>query len=135
MSSNRWVLYLLGVALGIPSLNGCGKPATPKRYAVQGRVTLDKKPLEKGVIYFKIVESGELNTFQIQNGEFAGELGEGERRVEIVSYVSRGERDIGGMKGEFQENLIPAHYNIDSKITATVTPTGPNQFVFDLVSR
>ncbi len=134
MSSTRWLVCLIAGALALSSVSGCDKPP-PKRYPVQGKVNLDKKPLEKGVIYFKIIETGEIDTFQVQNGEFAGQLAEGERRVEVVSYVSRGEKDFGGMKGEVQENLIPAQYNLDSKLTAKITPTGPNQFAFELTSK
>ena len=34
-----------------------------------------------------------------------------------------------------KESLIPPRYNMDSTLTAKVTPEGPNQFTFELTSK
>ncbi|MCE9565737.1 MAG: hypothetical protein K8U57_27245 [Planctomycetes bacterium] len=131
----RWLVRLGAVALMLGAVLGCGSDPAPKTYPVQGSVTLDKKPLEKGTIYFKIVQTGDLASFEIKDGEFSGKLPEGERRVEIVSMVSKGVKDFNGMKGEVTENVIPPDYNVNSKLTATVTRDGPNKFTFDVKSK
>jgi hypothetical protein len=134
MSRVRWFVRLAALAAAA-GVAGCAKENTPKRYPVSGTVTLDKKPLDKGVIFFRVVATGELDTMPVEKGAFSGRTGEGERRVEVVSEVSRGEKDFGGMKGEFHENIIPAKYNVDSTLKATVTAAGPNTFAFDLTSK
>ncbi|OWK40476.1 hypothetical protein FRUB_05395 [Fimbriiglobus ruber] len=113
---------------------GCGGGQTVKTFPVEGTVTLDKKPLEKGTIYFKTVETGALDTLDIRDGKFHGQASEGQRRVEIVSYETK-IMGTGAMKGEVQFNLIPPKYNSESKLTETVKPGGPNQFTFDLASK
>lgn len=136
MHSVSWAARLAAVVAAVAGLVGCAdKVNAPKRYPISGTVTLDKKPLDKGEIYFRVVATGELDILPVEKGAFSGQTGEGERRVEVVSIVSRGEKDFGGMKGELQENIVPSKYNIDSNLKANVTPAGPNTFAFDLTSK
>ena len=72
-----------------------------------------------------------LEHFDVKNGEFAGKAQQGERRVEVYAFKTR-TGNFSGMKGEVQENLIPARYNLESKLNATVTPAGPNEYAFEL---
>jgi hypothetical protein len=131
----RWFVRLAALAAIAVGVVGCAKENAPARYPVSGTVTLDKKPLEKGMIFFQVIATGEMDAMPVENGAFSGRTGEGERRVEVVSEVSRGEKDFGGMKGEFRENIIPAKYNVDTTLKATVTAAGPNTFTFDLTSK
>lgn len=131
----RRLPYALAVVafLAAAPLLGCGASG-PKVYPVSGTVTLDRKPLADGVIYFKTLQTGTLETFPVKDGEFKGDAQEGDRRVEISAYRTT-IQGSGAMKGEVKENLIPPRYNVDSKLTAAVTRDGPNTFKFDLASK
>ena len=118
-------------------LSGCqsGKPGEPKKYPVSGTVTLDGQPVnENGLIYFKTVATGTIDGFEIKAGKFSGRTEPGERRVEIEVFQVT-VKDFNGMKGESRDSLIPASYNTDSKLTATINPAGPNEFKFELKSK
>jgi hypothetical protein len=107
----------------------------PKKYPVSGTVTVDGNPLnEDGLIYFKTIATGSLDAIEIKGGKYSGAAEPGERRVEIVAYRTK-MADIDGMKGEIKESLIPARYNLESTLTATVTPDGPNRFQFELTTK
>lgn len=110
-------------------------PPEAKKYPVSGTVILDGKPLiDDGMIYFKTIATGDIDAIEIRDGEFHGSAVPGDRRVEIVAYrVSM--QDLNGMKGEVKESLILPRYNLDSTLTAKVTPEGPNQFTFELTSK
>jgi len=112
---------------------GCGKPG-PKVVTVSGTVMYDGQPLAEGTIYFKTPATGAIDTLPVKDGKFEGNAEVGERRVEINAYRTKSQ-DFNGMKGEVKENLIPARYNADSKLTATVTAEGPNTFQFEVKSK
>lgn len=118
------------LVLSFVAMVGCEAKPTPV-YPVQGTVTMDGKPLPEGQVCFRTVATGALEQFDVKNGAFAGKAQAGERRVEVFAFRTR-TGDFNGMKGEVKENLIPARYNTDSKLQATVTPEGPNEFKFDL---
>jgi hypothetical protein len=107
----------------------------PKKYPVSGTVTVDGNPLnENGLIYFKTIATGSIDAIEITGGKYNGAAEPGERRVEIVAYRTK-MVDLDGMKGEVKESLIPARYNLESTLTATVTPDGPNRFPFELTTK
>ena len=107
----------------------------PKKSAVSGTVTLDGKPLsDGGLIYFKTIATGAIDAIDIKNGKYSGSAEPGDRRVEIVVFEIK-HVDIDGMKGETKVNLIPARYNTESTLTATITANGPNQFPFELSTK
>jgi hypothetical protein len=118
------------VAVAFLSFIGCAAKPAPV-YPVQGTVSVNGKPLADGQVCFRTVETGVLEQFDVKSGTFTGKAQPGERRVEIFAFKVR-TGNFSGMKGEVQENLIPARYNTDSKLHATVTPAGPNEFAFDL---
>jgi hypothetical protein len=128
----RCALSVVAV-LAASLLLGCGASG-PKVYPVSGTVTLDGKPLPDGVIYFKTLQTGTLETFPVKDGEFKGQAQEGDRRVEISAYRTT-IQGAAGMKGEVKENLIPPRYNVDSTLTAAVTRDGPNTFKFEVASK
>ena len=122
-------LWLLTLAF----VGGClERERGPELFPVSGTVTLDGKPLVEGTVYFNTVQSGAIDTLPVKDGQFAGKAIAGSRRVEVVAY-----RLIpvpGEMGGEVQESLIAERYNTQSKLTAVVSPTGPNEFKFEVES-
>jgi hypothetical protein len=112
------------------SIVGCSDKPVPV-YPVHGTVSIDGKPLADGQVCFRTVDTGALEQFEVKNGAFTGRAQAGERRVEIFAFKVR-TGNFSGMKGEVQENLIPARYNTNSKLQANVTAEGPNEFAFDL---
>jgi len=120
-------------ALLILAVLGCAggtRPTSP----VSGTVTLDDRPLPEGTVYFKTVGTGAVDALPVKEGRFEGRAEEGERRVEVTAYRSR---TVGTdkMKGDVQESLVASRYNLESKLTATVSRGGKNTFQFAVKSR
>ena len=120
----------LGVLLALSALIGCGKSGPPV-VSVSGTVNLDGKPLTVGFLYFKTVETGALERFDITDGEFKGNAQVGTRRVEI--YANRPKTvEIDGANVEVTENFIHPSFNTESKLNAEVKLEAPNRFQFDV---
>lgn len=119
-------------------LSGCGSSG-PQTYAVSGNVTFDGTPVAEGQIIFRD-EAGQISTAAgpITAGQFSFPSQAGRKRVEITAM-----RDIPGKMdranpGEAvpaREMYIPAPYNTKSTLTAEVSPSGKNQFTFELKSK
>lgn len=119
-------------------LAGCGSSG-PQTYTVSGTVTFDGAPVAEGQIIFRD-PAGQLPTAAgpIAAGQFSFESQPGPKKVEITAM-----RDIPGKMdtsnpGEavpMREMYIPASYNSNSNLTAEVSPSGDNQFTFDLKSK
>jgi hypothetical protein len=119
--------------LTAPLWMGCG-PSGPKVVPVSGTITMDGKPLADGLVSFKTVQTGDIETISVKDGQFQGKAEEGDRRVEIYTFrINKG--DFGGMPREFKQNLVPPRYSAESTLTAKVTSEGPNQFVFEIKSK
>ncbi|EAQ76918.1 hypothetical protein DSM3645_11646 [Blastopirellula marina DSM 3645] len=105
----------------------------PSRVEVSGVVTIDGQPLPTGLIHFKTVSEGAIDSMEIVEGKFAGQAEPGKRRVEITAYraASGGTPGMGG--GEV--NYVPAKYNAESKLTADVSSEGLNEFRFEVTSK
>ncbi len=120
--------------LVLAALIGCGTSnSKPKSVPVSGTVTIDGKPLPEGTVYFKTIQTGAFDSLPVKDGKFEGGADVGERRVEVNSYrikIVKGE-----MGGEVKENVLPARYNTNSTLSATVTAVGPNTFTFDVKSK
>lgn len=125
---NLIIVAIAGIALGCTPTS-----PEPTRIPVSGTVTLDGKPLAKGMIYFKTVAAGSIDSVDVIDGKYAGQAEAGVRRVEIIAYkpATGGTPGMGGS----EVNYIPAKYNVDSKLTAEVTASGPNDFPFDITSK
>lgn len=109
---------------------GCGAPI-PVPVPVSGAVTRDGSPLAEGTVYFKTVSTGAFEAFPVRDGKFEGKALPGDRRVEVTAYrVTR--QNLGSGEADVQESLIPEKYNVNSTLTAAVTPTGPNVFRFEI---
>jgi hypothetical protein len=112
---------------------GCAKATGPSKVPVAGTVSLDGKPLPTGTIYFKTVATGDIDAFPIKDGQFQGQTLAGLRRVE-VSVLATKTMELNGMKNEVKVDSIPARYNVNSELTATVDPAGTKTLSFDLKS-
>lgn len=135
MTGNVRVVALFFAACSV--LGGCdsGRRAEPTKFPVSGSVTIDGKPLVQGVVYFKTIATGALDSAEVKDGKFQGKAQQGERRVEVCSYEKLPANANDPMSSDLQKNTIPARYNTESKLTANVTPNGPNEFEFKLTSK
>lgn len=131
-----WLRFAVILLTGAVVL-GCGSSKRVRQMqTVAGTVTLDGKPLQEGEIYFKKTAAGEVDVLTIVNGRFEGQVGVGERRVEIYAYH---EKKVVPMPGEppetSRENYIPARYNSKSTLTATIAADAPAPLEFAITSK
>lgn len=115
---------------------GCG-PTGPETYLVQGTVTLDGVPVEKGRIAFRDTERKISSAGgPIVDGEYSFQS---QPATMIVSITARREvpgkflSPAPGEKVPLTEETIPARYNTASKLTKEVTED-KNEFHFKLES-
>ena len=130
------IMMILGAATA-----GCGRTGRPQpeRFPVKGMVTLDGEPLAEGRIEFKTISTGFIDGMLVKNGTFAGRAVAGDRRVEF-SVMKQVPFKGAAMPGTtppdtMPEESLPKHLNVNSTLSATVSPTGPNEFRFELISR
>lgn len=128
----RWrVLVLLAVAT---SLTGCSPKSEPP-VEVSGKVTLDEQPLAEGELYF-ITPGMPPEILPIRDGNFAGKVNAGPRRVEVYAYREGKLLPTATMQSApSRENFIPERYNSASTLKEEVKRPGPNQLQFDLKSK
>ncbi len=121
-------------------LAGCD---SSDRSSVQGTVTLDGQPLEKGSINFMPLPGTKSPTAgaQIVDGKFSipakGGTFTGKFRVEITASRPSGKKIPSPMTGEMMdatEQYLPAKYNKQSELQADITD-GANQLEFPLSSK
>jgi hypothetical protein len=132
--------FLLCVVL-LSILPGCSHGG---RMSLEGTVTLDGQPLEKGSILFRPLSDtkGPTAGADVVGGKFAilssGGPFAGTFRVDITAAGPTGRKVPNlrgdGMMDEYTQYL-PARYNSQSELTATVTEKGPNRFEFALMSK
>ena len=124
-------MWLLIVALGISGCSRKGRIMVP----VSGTVTLDGKPMPDGMIYFKTIVEGSVDQMEIKDGKFAGKVEVGDRRVEICRYGLGPPIKMGNGEIPNKIETLPARYNQESELKATLTQRGPNEFTFDVKSK
>jgi hypothetical protein len=132
------LLNTLAIGLLCLVAAGCGQASgqpEPQRFPVHGAVTLDGKPLASGLIYFKTIQTGAVDSAEIKDGKFEGKAQAGDRRVEICSYETVQPAADDPMGTVIQRNTLPPRYHLESSLTAKVTQEGPNEFNFELSSR
>ncbi|MEW4453222.1 hypothetical protein AB1L30_11140 [Bremerella sp. JC817] len=131
----RHVTYLVAIASLATLTLGCQpQRQNATKFPVQGTVTLDEKPMPKGIIYFKTIATGSVDAMDIVDGKFSGEAEPGERRVEISAFRPVPSATPG--MGEGEENFIPAKYNAKSTLSADVTTDKQiNDFQFAVTSK
>jgi hypothetical protein len=138
----------LSALLLAASLAGCGEGGDNlPREAVSGTVTLDGKPLARGVL--QMIPAGQAQGTPcgalIEDGKFAIARRQGPVPGEyVVTINSSPEGAPGGApagppgpvsSAEHSKELIPPEYNAQSKLTATVKAGVPNTLEFALKSK
>jgi hypothetical protein len=134
----RFVLWIL-----LPLTVGCGEEPRSPQFPVSGKVTVDGKPLEQGLISFLPSVSGPAASAPIEAGAFALDRtdgpGQGPYKVEIVSVQSTGRQvvspDDPSVTIEETRNIIPTRYNARSDLLVQVSADGENAYRFDISSK
>lgn len=138
----RSISSIAGVALLV--LTGCG-PAGPRPMKVWGEVTFDGKPLESGSIRFLPLPNSTQGTAtegDIQNGRYEIPAKDGPLSSLTYKVEIRAQRKVGTVANPMNptgppldrfDNFIPAAYNHESTLTATIADTeAANQHDFHL---
>jgi hypothetical protein len=137
----RWLPYFVEAVVIAVICPGC----SDGRYPVQGAVTYDGKPVDKGTITFEPADGqGPTTGARIVAGkyELTGDSAAwpGKKTVRIIAVRKTGRkvRDefsaSGAMLDEVQR-FIPDIYNTNSTLSCEVTAGGLNQIDFHLKSR
>jgi hypothetical protein len=120
-------------------IGGCG--GSNGRQSLEGVVTFDGKPLEKGQITFvpQAGTSGPTAGAEIIDGKFsipaAGGPFAGKFRVEITASRPGGQKVPDRFTGKLvdaYEQFIPSKYNAESQLEAEIKADGPNRLEFAL---
>ena len=133
-----WLLAVLAVS------GGCwSAPPAPQRGKIEGKVTVNGKPVSAGKIRFMAIDPNGMNVAaDIKDGEFSvpAEQGptKGKYRVEF-SVPSATKRRIpdDDNPGKFIEEApetLPRRYNFDSTITADYDPANSQPLNFPLTT-
>lgn len=124
----------LSAALLLAAITGCGPEGGQATYPVEGSVTLDGAPLSNGDIILDPMDgAGPSASGPIREGTFNLQSTAGKKRVEIRASRETGEIDeLAGLP--VLEEMIPARYNVDSKLVTTISAEGKNQLEFALQS-
>lgn len=127
-------------AIGLLMLLGCGHGG---RMPLEGTITVDGRPLEKGYIQFTPLAGtlGPTAGAEIINGEFTvspqGGPFAGKFQVQITAAGRTGRRvrhPLSGTMIDENAQILPARYNTKSQLQAEVTADGPNRFEFAISS-
>lgn len=118
--SRRTIVSLLLSSAGIVLILGCNNQEAA---SVHGDVTVDGKPLEKGVITFTGPD-GKSSKANIENGKYDLRTTPGSNRVQISAPVATGKRkEYNGPNAplvEITEESLPAKYHTKSELTFDV---------------
>ncbi|QDU96479.1 hypothetical protein [Lignipirellula cremea] len=139
----------VGLAILVALLTGCSPGDGLTRGAVNGKITLDKKPLPSGVIRFVPVgeTDGPAVMAIITEGAYALPQSEGpvvgNHRVEIeatnmLQFPIDDEAAFAEMAKRGRRmpvNPVPPLYNQSSRLTARIAPEGAIDLNFDLQSK
>lgn len=123
-------------AIFLVSSAGCGGPAT---CTISGKVRLDGKPVEKGVISFSPDSGpGDPVTGNIENGAYSVRSIAGPKRVQLSAPVVMGKRPESNAPGaaiiEITKEGLPAKYNSASELRFDASP-GLNSKDWDLSAK
>jgi len=135
LNMNRMMLVFYSAVI---VLTGCGNQDSVERTKVEGMVTLNGTPVEKGVITFIPTGKGVAAGTNIESGTYSikEENGPspGDYRVEIDSSVPTGKKIMstdGESKVDEFKSGIPEKYNRQTELKVTIKK-GNNQYKFDL---
>jgi hypothetical protein len=138
----RWLCWIFLVTASV--VVGCNRGVMPpKRGALDGKVTLNGKPLASGKIRFMAIDPNATNvSADIKDGQFSvpKEQGpsKGRYRVEF-SVLSATKRripndDIPGQFIEEAPETLPRRYHHDSTIVKDYDPDNPQSYDFQLAT-
>ena len=123
-------LCLLTISTCVALLSGCDRSG---RVAIEGTVTLNGNPLEKGYVRFQpqAGTSSPSAGAEITMGKFSvapqGGLLPGTFRVEITASRPTGQEVRTRFSSQpvvLEEQIIPAKYNKNSQLEITISPDG-----------
>ncbi len=124
------------------SCAGC-TPEGPSRKAITGTVTLDGKPATQVIVVFTPTGGGQVGAAaQVVDGKFALDalVGPSIGKHDVtVDTVEPDLEDFEQLRNEgkkpFSQIKIHPRFTKPGALSAVVTPTGTNDFQFDLKSR
>ncbi|MCC6125742.1 MAG: hypothetical protein IT426_12315 [Pirellulales bacterium] len=134
---SRYFLLPLGILL----LCGCGDA---RRQSIEGAATFDGRPIDNGYIKFIPQDGtrGPAAGANIENGKFAvaAEVGPfaGTFRVEITAMRAGSRKAFDPESNRtvaVMEQYIPAKYNAESELTATIDAKSTSPLEFALRSK
>jgi hypothetical protein len=129
-NSRNWAsLLLIGMVSMI--LSGC-EEAGPKMFPVSGTVTWQGQALPTGqIVFLPLDKNVPGSSGNIEQGKFFSKASAGKTQVQIFAF--RPAATVDNVMGQApQEQYLPVHYNDQTTLSVDVSPTGPNQFTFDL---
>jgi hypothetical protein len=145
MASRGNGIAILLAACGL--LIGCEKPAFENRQAVEGKVTIDDRPLPKALISFLPIGAtkGPKSSGVIVDGAYRIEAEDGpcpgEYQVKIETITPEIEalaaRDMQALRknaGQVPPAMVDAEYNVKSKLRATIQIGSPNRLDYEVKS-
>lgn len=102
---------------------------------VQGTVTFDGAPIERGSVIFMAVDNKTTaGGGTIEDGRYALRVLPGPKRVMISASRQVAGGDLHGEKF-YLEGYVPRCYNEETTLRADVVPDGENRFDFALTSQ
>jgi hypothetical protein len=138
---------ILGLTIALVAASGCGGGEADGRQSVYGKVTLNGKPLEKGVIAFDPAPGGGATltaggviidgaySIDRESGPTAGKyrvsIRSGGGESAAAKAAPGAPPSLKGAKGD----PIPKEYNAESKLTADIGSSGSTEANFDLISK
>lgn len=137
-------LVYLGLLTLLACLIGCAQSAGPATVPVTGTITMDGKPIAGAVVVFSPQGTSDESRLATQAET------DSEGRFELKTYLGGADFKLGVPAGDYAvsvsklevvqdmrrqpKNLLPKKYNQPntSGFSATVDPSGENDFTFDL---
>lgn len=135
-NGTRRLGMMLGFACALAALAlqaGCRDARHAGKYEVNGAVTWNGEPIQKGFVTFHPEGGKSDEAGPITNGRYLLYAHPGQNGVSISA-----EKVSGFNQGMNQPNVvqfIPPEYNTASKLSAEVVPDGTNSFDFSLTGK
>ena len=130
-------LFILASFLSALLISGCGT-GEPPTYPVKGKVTLDGKPIEKGLIRFSPTGSASPAGAEIKAGQYSLKAPPGESKVEITSTIVVGQRKAYNTPDspmvDITKEAVPDQFNAKTTLKFEVK-AGENSKDFDVTSK
>jgi hypothetical protein len=138
------IVSCMVVCLLLVLASGCSRgPSPPKRGKLEGKVTLNGKPVASGLIRFMALDPNALNVVApVKDGQYSipAEQGptKGKYRVEFSVPSAAKQRvpndDVPGTFMEVSPETLPPRYHRDSQITIDYDPDKPQSHDFQLTT-